>query len=267
MSICLCVIPVDCSRKLPAGCQQRAHLVHAARAARSGVAGGDHVTHTLVDTPIGGGDLRLLSHHRLRDVYPSVSARDPIAIAGAVGRLTMIVLLRRRLRLVRKMRRGALESARPPCPRAAHRPVVVPSRVPGGEGSPTPRPVAARGGSSAYAILVALPTWNCCHSILGSSFTYCSRSSSSASNSCGGQNRKTEDSRGGGGDDGARRGERCGADLPVREKQTVPPWPGMTVPRQEFSGGGQGIRDDTPPRENLPRGGKRGFTFHVSTKS
>lgn len=145
-------------------CEQRAHLVHAARAARSGVAGGDHVTHTLVDTAIGGGYLRLLSHHRLRDIYPPVSACDPVA----VGRLTMIVLLlRRRLRLVRKMRRGALESARPPCPRAAHSPVVVPSRVPGGEGSPTPRPVAARGGSSAYAILVALPTWNCCHSIFG----------------------------------------------------------------------------------------------------
>lgn len=124
------------------------------------------MTYPLVDIAVGGGDLSPLSHHCLRDVNPPVSARDPIAIAAAVGRLTVIVLLRRRrLRLVRKMRRGALESARAPCPRAAHRPVVVARRVPGGEGSPTPRPVAARGGSSAYTILVALPTWNCGHSI------------------------------------------------------------------------------------------------------
>ena len=51
-----------------------------------------------------------------------------------------------------------------------------------------------------------------------------------------------------------------GADIPVREKQTVPPWPGLTVPGRGFSGREQGIRDDTPTRENLPRGGKMGCT-------
>ena len=101
------------------------HLVHAARAAPSGVAGGDHVTYPLVHASADSRDLRPLSHHGLRDVDPPVSARHPIGIAAAAVGTLMLRSQRRRLCLVREMGRGALEPARPPCPRGTHRAVVV----------------------------------------------------------------------------------------------------------------------------------------------